>query len=146
MVLMLFFMESVDDLFLSLEQSIALRQAGILFDNTVALRNKEYDSVSMRKGMFTIISTLHVPAPSTEEIWLSIPKSITLDDIKFFLMTSVDLESNAVSWYEAEDGAATDMIYGEDLKTCLANQIIHLIKEEIVTTSFINRRQWESIK
>jgi hypothetical protein len=137
------YMESVDDLFLSLKLSQELRKSGLLFDGTVALRNKQYDSVSYRKNMFTIIPSLHIPAPSTEELWHAIPKRITLDDITFYLMYSVDKDLNAVSWYEAEDGAATKMITGEDMKSSLTMQLLFLLNEDIVKSTYINRREWE---
>jgi hypothetical protein len=135
-------MENFDNLFLSLELSLALKEAGILLDETIAIRHKDNGSVSLTKSMFKVIPALHIKAPSTDELYDLIPKKIVLDEMNFFLMTSVDPKHNTVSWYESEEGNITDMITGDDLKTCLTNQIIFLIKSDIITSQFINRAEW----
>jgi hypothetical protein len=135
-------MESTDDLFLNLDLSLALKNAGILFDETLAIRHKDNGAVSLRKSMFTTIPTIHIPAPSLDELYAMFPKKIILDDMSFYLMTSVDNKYNSVSWFESEDDLMTDMITGDDLKTCLANQLLFLIKNELTNTRYINRAEW----
>jgi hypothetical protein len=135
-------MESIDELFLDLELSLALKNIGVLFDETLAIRHKDNGAVSLRVSMFTTIPTIHIPAPSLDEIYGMFPKKIVLDDIKFYLMISVDLNYNTVSWFESEDGLLTDMITGDDLKSCLAKQLLFLIQNELTTTKYINKVEW----